>query len=293
MQQKIGVQQAIDNQIRMDPKAQERMANATPEQRAMGAKITTVVTEVAFLGGPVIAMGVVAVFSLVLMATINFGFGGKAKFGSIFAVCYYAWLPWRFFRGDSLGTVVVFFMAPESSANIKNFAPTNLGVLFDPGGHEQSAIHARELGGWNYDRASGVAQHRRRHRSRNQAELRLHRSVWMVDSVASGRCRYCGDDELRRVSASALLQVGLKRTLAGWQARNGAIPSYDSSQYVEFQDGHPLLAFSCWIYGSAIPGPQVRGISTPRTWGTQECAEWLELALLQSNLLLTAYVDAG
>src|SRR5208282_1550584 len=93
MMQKVGVQQAIDNQIRMDPKAQERMANATPEQRAMGAKITTVVTEAAFLGGPVIAMGVVAVFSLILMATINFGFGGKAKFADIFAVSYYAWLP--------------------------------------------------------------------------------------------------------------------------------------------------------------------------------------------------------
>ncbi len=129
MMQKIGVQQAIDNQIRMDPKAQERMANATPDQRAMGAKITTVVTEVAFLGGPVIAMGVVAVLSLVLMATINFGFGGKAKFGSVFAVCYYAWLP-EIFRAI-LGTIVAFFVAPESF-NIKNFAPTNLGILFDP-----------------------------------------------------------------------------------------------------------------------------------------------------------------
>lgn len=129
MMQKIGVQQAIDNQIRMDPKAQERLANATPEQRAMGAKITTVVTEAAFLGGPVIAMGVVAIMSLVIMATINFGFGGRAKFGSIFAVFYFAWLP-EIFRAI-LGTIVVFFMAPESF-NIKNFAPTNLGVFFDP-----------------------------------------------------------------------------------------------------------------------------------------------------------------
>ncbi len=37
--QKVGMQQVVDNQVRMDPKAQERMANATPEQRAMGAKI--------------------------------------------------------------------------------------------------------------------------------------------------------------------------------------------------------------------------------------------------------------
>jgi hypothetical protein len=130
MQQKIGVQQAIDNQIRMDPKAQERMANATPEQRATGAKITTVITEVAFLAGPVIAMGVVAVMSLVLMATINFGFGGKAKFGQIFAVSYYAWLPETI--KAILGTIVIFSGEAPESFNLKNFSPTNLGVFLDP-----------------------------------------------------------------------------------------------------------------------------------------------------------------
>jgi len=130
MMQKIGVQQAIDNQIRMDPKAQERMANATPDQRAMGAKITTVVTEAAFLGGPAIAMGVVAILSLVLMATINFGFGGKAKFAQVFAVFYYAWLP-EIFKAI-LGTIVIFSGEAPESFNIKNFSPTNLGVFLDP-----------------------------------------------------------------------------------------------------------------------------------------------------------------
>ena len=130
MMQKIGVQQAIDNQIRMDPKAQERMANATPDQRAMGNKITVYVTEGAFIAGPVIAMGVVALMSLILMATINFGFGGKAKFADIFAVSYYAWLP-EIFRA-LLGTIVIYSgMAPESF-NLKNFAPTNLGAFLDP-----------------------------------------------------------------------------------------------------------------------------------------------------------------
>ena len=64
------------------------------------------------------------------MGTINFGFGGKAKFGSIFAVFYYAWLP-AFFKA-LLGTIVIYSgMAPESF-NIKNFAPTNLGAFLDP-----------------------------------------------------------------------------------------------------------------------------------------------------------------
>ncbi len=128
--QKIGMQQVVDNQIRMDPKSQERMANTPPEQRAMGNKIAVGITEGVFIGGPVLAMAVVAVMSLVLMATINFGFGGRAKFSEIFAVSYYAWLP-EIFRAI-LGTIVIYSgMAPESF-NIQNFAPTNLGAFLDP-----------------------------------------------------------------------------------------------------------------------------------------------------------------
>src|SRR5580692_3339691 len=33
---KVGMQTVVDNQVRLDPKSQERMANATPEQRATG-----------------------------------------------------------------------------------------------------------------------------------------------------------------------------------------------------------------------------------------------------------------
>jgi hypothetical protein len=128
--QKIGMQQVMDNQVRMDPKAQERMAEANPQQREMGNKIAIWATEGAFIGGPVIAMGVVAVMSLVLMATINFGFGGRAKFSELFAVSYYAWLP-EILRAI-LGTIVIYSgMAPESF-NIKNFVPTNLGAFLDP-----------------------------------------------------------------------------------------------------------------------------------------------------------------
>ncbi len=128
--QKIGMQQAIDNQIRMDAKAQERMATATPQQREMGNKIAIGITEGAFLAGPLIGIAGVALFSLGLVATINFGFGGRAKYGSIFALFYYAWLPQ--IVKPILGTIVIYSgLAPESF-NIKNFAPTNFGAFLDP-----------------------------------------------------------------------------------------------------------------------------------------------------------------
>jgi len=128
--QKIGMQQVVDNQARMNPKQQERMAQMPPEQRAMANKITLGVTEGIFIAAPVFGMAVVALFAAVLMATINFGFGGRAKFGAVFALFYYAWLP-QIIK-PILGTIVIYSgMAPESF-NIKNYAPTNLGAFLDP-----------------------------------------------------------------------------------------------------------------------------------------------------------------
>ena len=126
----IGMQQVVDNQMRMDSKAAARMAQATPEQREMGAKISLYITEGVFIASPVFVIVVAAVVSAVLWGTINFVFGGKATFAGVFAVWFYASLP--SIIKSLLGVVVIFAgMAPESF-NIKNFAPTNLGAFLDP-----------------------------------------------------------------------------------------------------------------------------------------------------------------
>ena len=128
--QKIGIRQTSENQIRMDAKAQERMANLSPDQREMGMKIYDGIMEGAFIGGPVLGMIGVAIFSLGLWGTINFVFGGKATFANIFPVFYYATLP--YLVKQLLGVIVIYSgMAPESF-NISNFAPTNLGAFLDP-----------------------------------------------------------------------------------------------------------------------------------------------------------------
>ncbi len=128
--QKIGIRQTVENQITMDPQAQEQMAKATPEQREKGMQFRTGFTKVMFIAGPAFQMLYAVVFAAVLLGTINFGFGGKAKFGDLFALMYYAWLPQVV--KVLLGTAVIYAgMAPESF-NIKNFAPTNLGAFLDP-----------------------------------------------------------------------------------------------------------------------------------------------------------------
>jgi hypothetical protein len=54
------------------------MAQATPEQREMGAKFSMYITEGVFIATPALMLAGVALLSLGLWGTINFVFGGKA-----------------------------------------------------------------------------------------------------------------------------------------------------------------------------------------------------------------------
>lgn len=127
---KIGMQQVIDNQIRLDPKTEERLAQMPPETREMQKNISVKVAQGALIGNPILVLAGVAVLSLGLWGTINFVFGGKAKFGSIFAVWMFASLPGII--KVLLGTIVIFAGAAPETFNIKNYAPTNLGAFLNP-----------------------------------------------------------------------------------------------------------------------------------------------------------------
>ncbi len=127
---RIGMQQVVDNQIRMNPAQQEQMDKAPPEQRAMSQKISVYVTEGFFIASPLLVLGGIALMSLGLMATINFGFGGRAKFGGIFCAWMYAALP--SIIKTLLGIIVIFAGTAPESFNVKNFAPTNIGAFLNP-----------------------------------------------------------------------------------------------------------------------------------------------------------------
>jgi len=126
----IGMEQVVTNQMHLSATTTSRLSQLTPEQRAMSEKISLYSIEGAFIASPLLVLLGIAISSAVLMGTINFVFGGKATFGSIFAVSFYAGLPGII--KTLLGVVVILAgMAPESF-NINNFAPTNLGAFLDP-----------------------------------------------------------------------------------------------------------------------------------------------------------------
>jgi hypothetical protein len=127
---KIGMQQVVDNQIHLNPSQEEKLAQAPPEQRAVSEKVSLYITEGVFIANPLLVLVIVAVGSLGLWGTINFVFGGKAKYGSIFAVWMYASLPG--ILKVLLGTIVIFAGTAPESFNIKNYAPTNIGAFLNP-----------------------------------------------------------------------------------------------------------------------------------------------------------------
>lgn len=127
---RIGIQQVVDNQIHLSPSSEERLKQASPEQREMSNKISVGITEAAFIANPVFVIAGVAGMGLVIWGTINFAFGGRATFGGIFTMWMYATLPSVI--KSLLGTITILAgMAPESF-NIKNMAPTNFGAFLDP-----------------------------------------------------------------------------------------------------------------------------------------------------------------
>jgi hypothetical protein len=127
---KIGMEQVVQNQIHLSPKQEERMSQATPEQRATSMKISLGFTNGIFLGGPILLLIIIGIGSVGLWGTINFLFGGKATYGSIFTVWMYAGLPGII--KVLLGIIVIYAGTAPESFNIKNYAPTNLGAFLNP-----------------------------------------------------------------------------------------------------------------------------------------------------------------
>jgi hypothetical protein len=137
---RVTMQTVVDNQSKLMSESQrEKMDQMPPEQKAMTAKWTLYITEGVFLASPVFVLIVAAIVSLVLWGTINFGFGGKASFGAVFAVWFFANLP--SILKTLLGIVVIYAGNTPETFNIKNFAPTNVAA-FLPVMETNKAVYA-------------------------------------------------------------------------------------------------------------------------------------------------------
>lgn len=121
----VGWSKTYANVLRQDPSAQARLANVPPASLAKAMAIGTKITEISAYLWPVLALIVALIAAAVLMATLNFGFGGQIKFGRMFAVWMYAGLPMliKFI----LAIIALFAGLNGDSFLISNPVGTNIG----------------------------------------------------------------------------------------------------------------------------------------------------------------------
>jgi hypothetical protein len=124
---KITWSQVAENSIKQSAKQSEQFDKLAPEQRATQLKFIGIAYEAGMALTPIIVLIATAIIAGVLLATINFGFGGKTNFWQAFAVVFYAGLPGIFKL--ILGTVAIFVGLDPESFNMKNYAGTNIGYF--------------------------------------------------------------------------------------------------------------------------------------------------------------------
>ena len=140
---KVGWDQVTQNQIRMNPKAAERIEQLPADQRERQMGIQTAVTKGISFGFPILNLIVLIIIAAVLMASFNFGAGAEIPFKQALAVVIYANLAG--IVKAVLAMVTLLLGADPEGFTFQNPVATNLGYFVDP-------AHSRVL----YSLASAV-----------------------------------------------------------------------------------------------------------------------------------------
>jgi hypothetical protein len=126
IQQKVGWDKTYSNILRQSSQTQQdRIAQLPPDQQARQKAIAASFTKYVVWASPVLGLLFAAIAAGVLLMTLNFGLGGRATFGQMFAVWMYATLPWLI--SGILGIVVLFAGLDADAFNLKNPVGTNIG----------------------------------------------------------------------------------------------------------------------------------------------------------------------
>jgi Yip1 domain len=121
----VGWEQVSENQINHSPNAQDRMNQLTPEARAAQMATTAKITMYSTYFVPVILLVILGIYSLLVWAGFNFGLGAQTTFKQVWAVSWYASLP--YLLTSVIGMLTLLFGANIDSYDLRNPVGTNLG----------------------------------------------------------------------------------------------------------------------------------------------------------------------
>ena len=126
---KVGFDTVQANQMKMSPKAAERMERLPEAQREQQMRMAVTITRFASYGA-FLFIGIWSlIIALVLWGTFS-ALGARVGFGSSFSIVMLSWIPGVF--KTILATVVLFAGIDPEGFSIQNTVATNLGVIFDP-----------------------------------------------------------------------------------------------------------------------------------------------------------------
>jgi hypothetical protein len=127
---KIGLPTLVDGVVHHSAALEDRMANATPADAAKIRSSIETQFKIAY-AGPIIGLVIGFLCAGVLMASANFGFGGKAKYQQMMAVWFYGTLPLVLFY---LLTIILIYAGMGSDQfDINNPIGTNIGYYLAGG----------------------------------------------------------------------------------------------------------------------------------------------------------------
>lgn len=124
---KVGLPTLVDGIIHQSSALENQIASSTPEQAAVIRSRMEIQFKLLY-AGPVFSLIFSLICSGVLLATANFGAGGKANFKQMMGVWFYGTMPLVVFY--VLVIIAVFAGVTGDGFNIKNPIGTNIGFYF-------------------------------------------------------------------------------------------------------------------------------------------------------------------
>jgi hypothetical protein len=123
----VGYERVSENMIHQSPKLEDRVSSMTPEQRAQQLRVMTISNRATGYAAPLIVLIFFAIYALILWGSFNFGLGAKTTYWQVFAVAFYAALPFLFI--DVIAILMLYLGGNADAFDMKNPAGTNLGYF--------------------------------------------------------------------------------------------------------------------------------------------------------------------
>jgi hypothetical protein len=127
VQREVGFDRAYMNSLHSSPAQEDKINGLDPVQKARTIDIGTKITAVFSYAAPVLVVIFLAIYSLVLWAAFNFGLGAQTTFSQVFAVSFYAALPYLIVNVLIIATI---YLGGNAEAfNYKNPVGTNIAYF--------------------------------------------------------------------------------------------------------------------------------------------------------------------